>query len=467
MYNLTPSIPDRPLLWPDEVLDLQNFLVDQAHPIYIVGGAVRDAYLHRPIKDIDLATPHHSIKLARQIANHFRGDVFVMDRERGVARVWIDTSTGRLTIDVAQFRGADLLADLLDRDFTINAMAVDIRADLSALIDPLNGIQDATRKQLRRASSRTIDDDPIRALRAVRQSLQLGMRIEAETMRDIRTKGPRLVETSAERIRDEFVNLLNIPNPAAGLRVMASLGLLEVILPEAQHIDNDWQKTLRVIEYLSHILLAISPKRTADTAASFQMGMMVMQLDRYRSQLQEHIATLWPNERPHKTLLILAALLHKKEKTIVDNRSEALRLSNTEKQRLLTLVNHSLILPDSEPLAIHRFWHQTGTAGVDICLLSMADYLGTVNILGFDQNEWLARIDRACLTLEAYFERYDELVAPPVLVDGKQLMQTLNLKPCRIIAQLLDHIREEQVIGKVQNQDEALNAAKIYLDNLP
>src|SRR5215471_1566347 len=130
MNDLSPRQPVRPLLWPNIVLDLQKFLADMTDEIYIVGGAVRDALLHRPLKDIDLATSSDGMKLARKIANEFDGDYFALDSERDVGRALVDTPDGRLMFDVAHFRGSGLLADLTDRDFTINAMAVDLRGDL-------------------------------------------------------------------------------------------------------------------------------------------------------------------------------------------------------------------------------------------------------------------------------------------------------------------------------------------------
>src|SRR5690606_30534731 len=126
MGDLTPREPHRPLRWPDFVERLQDILAENAQPIYIVGGAVRDALLERQLTDLDLAVAKDAIPLARRIANALRGDFFVLDAERDVGRVLVDTPDGRFMIDVARFRGDDLLADLNDRDFTINAMAVDL-----------------------------------------------------------------------------------------------------------------------------------------------------------------------------------------------------------------------------------------------------------------------------------------------------------------------------------------------------
>ncbi len=111
---------DLVLAWSDAILDLQDLLRDDAtdaEPIYVVGGAVRDALLRRPIKDVDIAVAHGGIKLARRIANHFGGGFFPLDAERDVGRALIDTPDGRLSIDVAGFRGDSLDADLRDRDF--------------------------------------------------------------------------------------------------------------------------------------------------------------------------------------------------------------------------------------------------------------------------------------------------------------------------------------------------------------
>src|SRR6185369_5338691 len=201
MMDIAPRQPHRPLLWPDILLDIQEFLADVSDEIYIVGGAVRDALLHRPLHDIDLATSGHAIQIARQIANHFKGDFFVLDGDRDVGRALLNLPDGRLMLDVARFRGASLVDDLSDRDFTLNALAVDVKADLSLLIDPLNGEEDIKKHLLRRCSDHALSDDPIRALRAVRQSSQLNMHIEADTLLDIKASVGIINESSPERIR--------------------------------------------------------------------------------------------------------------------------------------------------------------------------------------------------------------------------------------------------------------------------
>ena len=101
---ITPVAPQRPLFWSDIVMTLRN-IIPPGQEVYLVGGTVRDAYLHRPFHDIDLATPNDGRPLARQIADALKGAYYPLDAERGVGRVVITQAERTLTIDVAQFRG--------------------------------------------------------------------------------------------------------------------------------------------------------------------------------------------------------------------------------------------------------------------------------------------------------------------------------------------------------------------------
>src|SRR5262249_5619969 len=156
--------------------------------------------------------------------NGLRGAFFVLDAERDVGRVLLDSQEGRLLIDVAGFRGDSLEADLRDRDFTVNAMAVGLHGDLDYVIDPTKRARDAVMKVIRRCNPDAMAHDPIRALRAVRQSVQFGFRIDPETVADIRAQAPRLLDTSIERVRDELFKLLALAKPGAALRVADRLG---------------------------------------------------------------------------------------------------------------------------------------------------------------------------------------------------------------------------------------------------
>ncbi len=489
---------DRILAWHDLVYDLQELLADYPQPVWLVGGAVRDAFLRQPIKDVDIAVASGGIALARRIANGLRGGFFVLDAERDVGRALLETPTGRLIVDVAGFRGGSLEADLRDRDFTINALAVDLRGDLNAIIDPTGGVSDAFAKVIRRCNPNAVSRDPIRALRAVRQSVQFGCRIEPETLADVRAAAPHLLDTSIERVRDELFRLLALEKPASALRIADRLGLLTRIIPEldplhdlrqnAAHAHDAWNHTLAVVDALGDLLTVVSPRRTDDTAAQFNLGMVAVALDRYRSRLQAHFNQPWADERPARAVLMLAALLHDIGKGIVPPvpdehgqprfrdhaavgadaaaaRLEALHLSNAERERIVTLIRYhmgsALWLEDLTPLAIYRYWKTLGEGGIDLVFLTMADYLGAVGVR-LEQDVWLRLVENAQTLLRAWYEQRDQLVAPPALLDGRALMKALGLKPGPLVGELLERIREAQVSGQIATPEAALEFARAF-----
>ena len=241
-----------------------------------------------------------------------------------------------------------------------------------------------------------------------------------------------------------------------------------------------------MVENLNDILATISDKRTDESAAQFNLGMIVMGMDRYRPQLQAHFSQMWPDERSHRALLLLTALLHDIGKPLVtpvigkdghprfrehesvgavaaEKRVEALHLSNGERERVVMLVRYhmgSALWKDNlTPIDIYRYWKPLGEAGIDLIVLTMADYLGAFGTR-YRQDDWLKLIERAQILLKAYYEERERLVDPPVLINGNELMQALRLKPGPMIGDLLEHIREAQVSGEIVSADDALRFAE-------
>ncbi len=490
--DLTPKAPQRPLTWPDLVHDLHERLAGDQTPVWIVGGAVRDAYLHRPLHDLDLVTPDQAVQLARKIARLLHGDLFVLDAERDVARVILSLPDAdpflqspsavpverKFVIDVAAFRGESLAEDLRDRDFTFNAMAVDFRGDLGLLIDPMGGEQDLLQKRVRQCKDGSLTDDPIRMLRAVRLSAQFGCSIEAETLAAVRANAANLTQTSAERVRDEFFKILGVAKPTQPLRIAARLGLLQTFIPEIDVListapdsppfANRWDQLLVTIEKL-HTLQASIIQRTESSPASFEVGMVVMQFDRYRQPLRHYLRRPGPEERSNVMLLILAVMLRAVEMAApgMDAAAfaELMRLSNGEKQFLVASVAHlQPIALDRRPnrLMMHRYWYQYGENGIGLLLLLLSEMLGA-QAHYIEQDVWLKVVDSANTLMDAYFNHYDEIVSPPMVLDGTQLKEALRLRPGPIIGQLLTLIREGQVTGVITSAEEALEQAREYV----
>jgi tRNA nucleotidyltransferase/poly(A) polymerase len=477
--SLTPRAPHRPLLWPDQVLDIQNFLLSQAGSVFIVGGAVRDALMHRPVNDLDLAVDGSGIQVARKLANQFQGDFFVLDGDRDVGRALLPNGEGTLMVDVARLRGESLAEDLLDRDFTLNALAVDFRSDLNSLIDPLNGEGDIQQKLLRQCSSQSFQTDPVRVLRAVRLCVQLGFRLEPATLQSLRAVVPHLEQVSAERVRDELFKMLALSKPATAVRIAESVGIWRTIIPAldtsaAERATPDdpsgWKSVFSIIDYLSQILTTISYTRTDNTAASFGLGMLAIQLDRYRQRIIQHLLIKWPNGREHRALLVLAAMLQSamNGKQAVQVGAD-LRLSVDEQECLKRLCDR---LPGfwsvevHSKLDMHYYWRQLGATGIDLCLLALAQQLQTYDSV-IHQEDWLRRVEHVRLLLDAYFEHFTEVVEPPQLVDGNELMELLSLKPGPIIGRLLDRLREAQVTGEVTTRTQAVAALQRWSERIP
>ena len=210
---------------------LRPLLLKQAQPVYLVGGAVRDALLGRISHDLDFVVPENAIKLAFQVANALGVPAYVLDEERDTGRVMLPQA--QTSLDFARFRGGDLAADLRDRDLTINAMALPATATtVTALIDLHNGRADLTAGVVRHIHARSFLDDPVRTLRAVRLTHSLGFTMAPETKTAVRIAASKITNTSMERIRDELLNLLQTPLPHRVVADVANLGLLAEILPD-------------------------------------------------------------------------------------------------------------------------------------------------------------------------------------------------------------------------------------------
>ncbi|MBA4380544.1 MAG: hypothetical protein C0393_07725, partial [Anaerolinea sp.] len=196
-YKESPEIifmPTSTLLIFPPLLDTLRAALPEDKVVYLVGGAVRDVLLGRATHrvgaahDLDFAMSGDAIKTARRVANSLKADFYPLDPERDTGRVIVTAEDGtRTVIDFAAFRGPDpstgsgqdLESDLRGRDFTLNAMAVDVRT--LALYDPLGGALDLREKRLRLCSLSAIEDDPLRILRAIRLAAAFGFRILPET----------------------------------------------------------------------------------------------------------------------------------------------------------------------------------------------------------------------------------------------------------------------------------------------
>ena len=184
---------------------------------WIVGGAVRDELLGRPIVDVDVACADPRTA-AHAYAARFGGAPFPLSEQHGAWRV--ATPDEILTVDFTPLPEGGIDADLASRDFTFNAIAR--RVGGTDMLDPLDGRGDLDRSVVRAVSEPVFRNDPLRLLRAVRFEDELGFRMDAETERLVRESAPLVVRSAGERILAELVRL-----SPSGYRRLDELGLLE------------------------------------------------------------------------------------------------------------------------------------------------------------------------------------------------------------------------------------------------
>ena len=236
----------------------------------LVGGPVRDAILGRLGNDLDFTTnarPDETKSIIKKDAD----SIWETGREFGT----IAAQFGDLTVEITTYRsekyeaesrnpevnfGDNIEGDLLRRDFTVNAMALELTTTPPTFIDNYDGVNDLARKVLRTPGTpeNSFSDDPLRMMRAARFAAQLGFDVDPAIIAAIKEMAGRIEIISAERIRDEFVKLIMSENPRIGIALLVDTGLADYVIPEIpklkleidehHHHKDVYEHTLKVLE---------------------------------------------------------------------------------------------------------------------------------------------------------------------------------------------------------------------------
>ena len=472
------------------------FLQERTVEAYLVGGCVRDWLLGRSSHDIDFAVAGDAVRLARRVADRMGGAFVLLDEERCTGRVVTRGEDGqRLFIDFAQLQGDDIITDLSKRDFTINAIAVAVEVGTgSRIIDPYDGRRDVQLGLVRAVSETAFQDDPLRTLRAVRIAAEMEeASIEQRTEDLLRRAAHLLVNVSAERVRDELAKIVALPGAAQNLRYLDELGLLMAVMPEPgtlkgveqskPHYLDVFEHSLETVRRLEEVVEALEAKEAADS----ELSLIPLLLSPFSRRLSMHLSQPISDDRSRLMLLKLAALLHDLGKPATKSADDEgsvhfyghegqgaeavgailrrLRFGGSEVSLAKTIVaNHMrpCLLADQKIVtkrAVYRFFRDTGDAGVDTLLLYLADHLAT---WGTDLKtaRWRKRVELAASMLADYYERQQQVISPPKLISGHDLMDEFGLKEGPRIGELLEAVREAQVEGEVRTKEEALALVK-------
>jgi len=448
-----------------------RFLQDRSVKAYLVGGYVRDRLLGQESHDVDFAIEGDALGLARTVADWMRGPFVPLDEERGTGRVVTRDEHGqRVFIDFVVLQGRDITEDLSRRDFTIDAIALDIH-DLSRFIDPYDGRGDLEAGLVRAVSETAFRDDPLRTLRAVRLAAELNLRIEPRTEEQIRRDAGLIAAVSAERVRDELSKTLAQPGAASSLRYLDELGLLRVILPETKAVKGtgQFERSLEVVKALEHLYAIICQS----PISNLQSPISNLHPDR----LLSHLSQFTSGDRQRLVLLKLVAFLCGVAEDVkpVGLALRRLRFSRGEVSLGRTIAAYRGRLGQLRAAGtitrrdVYRFFRDTGEAGLDLLLLFLADRWAAQGATRSDLDRigatvlWEGDVKFAAALLKDYYERHTEVISPPKLISGDDLMETFGLEEGPRLGELLEAVREAQAVGEIRTRRGALDYVKRVL----
>lgn len=462
--TLIKKVFDDPILF-----KLSSLAKEKNVPFFLVGGYPRDLLLGiqspqvwQTGMDYDFALPREFIPFLSTIEHAFQFQFFKVGKEETGTITYRMVRKG-ISMDVTPFQGETLEEDLRRRDFTINAIAVSLRDGTCHSIE--GAFHDIEKRILRAVSSRSLEQDPLRMLRAVRYLCTLErFTMDIHLEEEIASKKERITGVPGERIKMELDRILLSSRPGLGIRSLYELGLLFAILPELKGLDGLGQNRHHHLPVLPHILLMIDKIAWA--------GDWLVQKGNAFSLSQEE-----------KLVLYYATLFHdlgKQETYSQDEEGRVhfyhhesfsckmaeaimarLRFSNEMTVRILRLIQHHMrilnLSSEVSESALKRLIHQIGEDLPLLILHTLADKEASRGILSIQIDEI---VEGHCLRLLS-LSREKEIVHPPSLITGHDVI-ALGYPAGPKVGEILNHIREKQIEGEIKTREEALERVKAY-----
>ncbi len=452
---------------------------------FLVGGGLRDTLLGRGTRDIDVAVGLSAPGFARELAAALGGHYVLLDEAEGIARVVL----AERHVDLSRIRGT-IEADLARRDFTIDAMAADLRGLDSGgqpwprVIDPFKGREDLEAKLVRAVGPDIFRDDPARLIRGVRLAAEYGFTIEPGTEALMARDADLISQVAGERVREELCRILSLEGAATAIFHMDRLGLLTAIIPELtftkgveQPYEHYWDVFHHSVQSVASLEGLLHPQAGPERLA------LAPHLVPHIGGFREEIATGLARAGLVKLALLLHDIAKPQTKELEpDGRAhfyghptqgaeiaggimQRLRFSNREIKMAQKMIESHLRLwqmggDQGLPTrrAIYRYFRDTGEVSVDIMFLTLADFLATQGP-NLDLSEW-QRHSRLMEYVLAQKEEDQTVAAPPKLLDGHDLMRELGLRPGPQVGAVLEAVREAQGAGEISSREEALELAR-------
>lgn len=431
---------------PNEITKITQLFNQAGYTLYLVGGAVRDALLNKTFKDWDFttdATPEQILKVTPKGFYNNQFGTVGLETEVGI----IEITTMRQESSYADKRHPSKITwttkiteDLKRRDFTINAVAFDLQNQ--TLIDPFLGQKDLEQRIIRAVGDpvKRFQEDALRLVRAVRFATQLGFTIEENTFAAIKESARLVIHISWERIRDELLKIISSDFPYEGMLLLRSSGLLQFILPEVEKcfgVIQEGPKHDRIYDIGEHSLRTLKFCSSPDPIV--RMACLLHDVGKL---------TTYHKESDGNVTFYGHDIVGSK---IAEDICQRLRLSKKQTDRVVKLVRYHLFTVDEHQTdsALRRFIRNVGEENLDdIFILREADRLGGAS----NPSSWRTEHfkNRIKNLLVKHFTLSD------LAVDGKDIMQTLEIKPGRKVGEILQKLFAEVEEDMSKNNREYL-----------
>lgn len=444
-------------IFKDPILSkLSRLAKEKKIPLFLVGGYLRDLLLGTRSKDYDFTLPKDASSFVPAIEDTLSLHFFKVGKDE------MNTATYRvikedISVDLTFWQGETIQEDLGKRDFTINAISFSLRDETFHWVE--TSLQDIKKRLIRSVSNQSIDQDPLRMLRAIRYLCTLeGFDMDTELKKEISSKKEQIAKVAAERIKTELDQILLSPRPGLGMNCLHESSLLFTLMPEFKGLERLGQGEHHHLNVLPHILLMIEKiswafKWIADKDAKVSL-IQEDWLSLFYSALFHDVGkqdTYSEDEEGKVHFYYHESYSCQRAEGMMDR----LRFSNQLKNRILNLVQHHMrilnLSGQTKEGALKRLVNQMGEETPLLVLHTLADKEASRGILSIQIDEV---VENHCLRILELFKEKD-IVHPPPLVTGHDVM-ALGYSSGPRVGQILNFIRQRQVEGEIKTREEAL-----------
>ena len=456
---------------PKEVLEVSQKLKEAGYEAYLIGGCVRDILIKRKPKDWDITTNAKPEEIIKIFSDTFYENVYgtvgiVNETVSDETLKVIEVTPYRLEAEYSDNRRPDSVTfsdkledDLKRRDFTINAIALEVLEEgtkqdfyKGQIVDLFKGQEDLKNKVLRTVGNphERFQEDGLRILRAVRIGNYVGFEIDSTTEKALAEESGLLKNIAKERIRDEFVKIIMSPEPVHGIKSCQKFGILKFIIPELEKMIGVDQGGAHIYDVWEHSLRALQHAADKNFSLEVRLAALLHDIGKPKSKRPgENKPTFYGHE-------VIGARMT--EKILQD-----LRFPTKVIEKVTKYVRTHMFFADTELIslsAVRRIVARVGKDNVwDLMDLRACDRIG------------MGRPKEDPYRLRKYHAMIDEATRDPISVgmlniDGKKIMEVTKEIPGPKIGFVLHALLEEVLDDPKLNTSEYLNERAIKLIKL-